>query len=121
MGVSGLGRAAPQFLALLQIVTHTHTHTCSAPYRPAAVLSSAALGSLLFSLAHTHTICGSHTHGCRGQLQDGLDRGWLLSDCSNPDSLPNMHAVLLTAQEVASAMQFLHSQGIVHGDLSGEL
>jgi hypothetical protein len=32
---------------------------------------------------------------------------------------PNMDMVLTTAEEIASGMAFLHSQGIVHGDLTG--
>ncbi len=32
----------------------------------------------------------------------------------------NMHAVLATAYEIASAMHYLHEHDIVHGDLTGE-
>ena len=32
---------------------------------------------------------------------------------------PNMDMILATAEEVASGMAFLHSQGIIHGDLTG--
>ena len=32
---------------------------------------------------------------------------------------PNMDMILATAEEIASGMAFLHSQGIIHGDLTG--
>ena len=32
---------------------------------------------------------------------------------------PNMEVILATAEEIASGMAFLHSQGIIHGDLTG--
>lgn len=32
---------------------------------------------------------------------------------------PNMDTILVTAEEIATGMAFLHSQGIVHGDLTG--
>jgi len=50
----------------------------------------------------------------RGCLQDAVDRGWLRT----PERAPNMTAVLATAYEMASALNYLHSHGIIHGDLS---
>ena len=32
---------------------------------------------------------------------------------------PNMDMILATAEEIASGMAFLHTQGIIHGDLTG--
>ena len=32
---------------------------------------------------------------------------------------PNMDTILVTAEEIAAGMAFLHSQGIIHGDLTG--
>ena len=45
-------------------------------------------------------------------------RGWLRTkrDLAGPT---NYLAVLQTAQEVASAMHYLHARGIIHGDLTG--
>ncbi len=47
-----------------------------------------------------------------------LRRGWLRTkrDLAGPT---NYVAVLQTAQEVASAMHYLHARGIIHGDLTG--
>lgn len=49
----------------------------------------------------------------RGSLQDAVDRGWLA--CNGE---MNYLAVTTTALEIASAMQYLHAVGILHGDLS---
>lgn len=35
------------------------------------------------------------------------------------EGLPNMDTILVTAEEIASGMAFLHSQGVIHGDLTG--
>ena len=45
-------------------------------------------------------------------------RGWLRTK-RNLDGSTDLPAVLQTAQEVASAMSFLHARDIVHGDLTG--
>lgn len=47
-------------------------------------------------------------------LQDALTGGWFRS----PDGTANLPVVVSTAAEIASGMSFLHSRGIVHGDLS---
>ncbi|GAB4819657.1 hypothetical protein N2152v2_006703 [Parachlorella kessleri] len=53
-----------------------------------------------------------------GKLYDAAERGWLRTkrDLAGPT---NYVAVLQTAQEVASAMHYLHARGIIHGDLTG--
>ena len=43
-------------------------------------------------------------------MQDACDKGWFKD---------NLAALLSTANNVATAMAFLHSKGIIHGDLSG--
>lgn len=53
-------------------------------------------------------------------VQDAVDRGWLRTERNCIDSMPNMDAVLPTALEIASAMQYLHAHDVIHGDLSGE-
>ncbi|KAG2432963.1 hypothetical protein HXX76_008691 [Chlamydomonas incerta] len=54
----------------------------------------------------------------RGCLQDAVDRGWLRVSPALESSGPRMDAVLATAVELASALAFLHSKDIVHGDMS---
>ncbi|GLI66067.1 hypothetical protein VaNZ11_009786 [Volvox africanus] len=54
----------------------------------------------------------------RGCLQDAIDRGWLRISPAMEASGPRMDAVLATALELASALSFLHSKDIVHGDMS---
>lgn len=55
----------------------------------------------------------------KGSLQDAIDRGWLRFSRSCVSGAANMQAVIATALELASALNFLHSQEVVHGDLSG--
>lgn len=52
-----------------------------------------------------------------GTLGDAIDRGWLRVR-RDPDSPINLRAVLLTAQEIARALSYLHSQDIIHSDLT---
>ncbi|KAL4443601.1 hypothetical protein ABPG75_011338 [Micractinium tetrahymenae] len=54
----------------------------------------------------------------RGTLYDAVDRGWLRASPA-ADAPPNMRAILLTAQDIAAALAFLHSRSILHGDLAG--
>lgn len=50
-----------------------------------------------------------------GAWQDAVLAGWFRT---GPDKPVNAAMVLATAGEIASGMAFLHSRGIVHGDLS---
>ncbi|EFN52801.1 hypothetical protein CHLNCDRAFT_138454 [Chlorella variabilis] len=51
---------------------------------------------------------------CRGSFHDALKRGLLCT----PEGAPNMHAILLSAQEIAGALHYLHQRDVIHGDLS---
>lgn len=55
----------------------------------------------------------------RGCLTDAIMKGFLQSD-PNTKSGPDEVAVLATAAEVASALTYLHGQGYLHGDLTGD-
>mmetsp|Transcript_35206 Transcript_35206/g.78353 ORF Transcript_35206/g.78353 Transcript_35206/m.78353 type:complete len:865 (-) Transcript_35206:387-2981(-) len=55
----------------------------------------------------------------KGCLQDAIDRGWLLHKRSCLEGTPSMEAVTATALEIASALRYLHTNDVVHGDLSG--
>eukprot|EP00208_Stichococcus_sp_RCC1054_P003857 CAMPEP_0206143306 /NCGR_PEP_ID=MMETSP1473-20131121/20046_1 /ASSEMBLY_ACC=CAM_ASM_001109 /TAXON_ID=1461547 /ORGANISM="Stichococcus sp, Strain RCC1054" /LENGTH=721 /DNA_ID=CAMNT_0053538645 /DNA_START=222 /DNA_END=2387 /DNA_ORIENTATION=+ len=58
----------------------------------------------------------------RGSLQSGVDQG-LFQHAHNRAQLrqgyPNYQTVLLTARDIASAMEYLHACEIIHGDLCG--
>ena len=47
--------------------------------------------------------------------QEGVERGWFRVA---PDGPPNFSTILASAAELAAGMAYLHSQGMVHGDLS---
>ncbi|PSC72507.1 plastid terminal oxidase isoform B [Micractinium conductrix] len=53
----------------------------------------------------------------RGTLSDAIDRGWLRASPAVGAPI-NMAAVLRTAQDIASAMTYLHERSILHGDLT---
>ena len=47
-----------------------------------------------------------------------MDKGWF-RERPTVDAPPSLPIILTTACEIASAMAFLHGQGIIHGDLTG--
>ena len=49
----------------------------------------------------------------KGTLMDALHRGWL----QLPTGKPDVAAVVAVAQEVASAINYLHQRDIIHGDI----
>ncbi|GIL95747.1 hypothetical protein Vretimale_1598 [Volvox reticuliferus] len=55
---------------------------------------------------------------CCGTLQDAIDTGRLRTEPSRMHGKPHMLHILLTAQEIASAITCVHSRGYMHGDLS---
>jgi serine/threonine protein kinase len=57
----------------------------------------------------------------RGTLADAISRGAMLATV---DGIPQLGSVdvlhvLATAREIASALMYLHSQNVLHGDLNG--
>lgn len=50
--------------------------------------------------------------------QDAVDKGWF-RESPTVTAPPSIPIILTTAREIASAMAFLHGQGIIHGDLTG--
>ena len=56
----------------------------------------------------------------RGPLLTAIEKGmFLIKHNTNQFGQPNLIFVLQTLQEIAAAMQYLHSHDIVHGDLTG--
>ena len=55
-------------------------------------------------------------------MQDAVERGWFMTEDSLVASspAPDLFAVYATARDIASAMAYLHSQGIIHGNLQGD-
>ena len=51
-------------------------------------------------------------------MQDATDRGWFRTEPSLAKGKPDMSIILPTALEMAQALAYLHSQGVLHGDLS---
>ena len=52
-------------------------------------------------------------------LQGGIDRGWFRMKRAVKDGPPNLGTILAIAQQIAGGMSYLHSRGIIHGDLAG--
>ncbi|KAL3147321.1 hypothetical protein ABBQ32_002806 [Trebouxia sp. C0010 RCD-2024] len=55
----------------------------------------------------------------RGSIMDAVQQGWFRTSRSPTAGVADLRTVAMTALEIASAMAFLHSKSIVHGDLSG--
>ena len=51
------------------------------------------------------------------RVQDAVTCGWFRAE-PHTSGGPNLPVVTATISEIALGMEFLHSQGIVHGDLS---
>lgn len=58
-------------------------------------------------------------HCARGCLTDAILRGGLQTHREKRSEV-NVEAVLATAAEVAGALMSIHSEGLVHGDLTGD-
>lgn len=48
-------------------------------------------------------------------MQGAMDKGWL----HQKGGQPNMQDILRCALEIGGALRYLHSRGILHGDLTG--
>ncbi|KAL3145632.1 hypothetical protein ABBQ32_003175 [Trebouxia sp. C0010 RCD-2024] len=57
-------------------------------------------------------------HCDKGSLQDAIERGWFRKNMSLSGE-PDMLAIITTAQEVVSALAYLHERDIIHGDVRG--
>ncbi|KAL3138629.1 hypothetical protein ABBQ32_006391 [Trebouxia sp. C0010 RCD-2024] len=57
----------------------------------------------------------------KGSLQDGIEQGWFRRPPikTAPVAAPDLGSILLTAQEIAAALAYLHSLDVLHGDLTG--
>ena len=57
-------------------------------------------------------------HVCVRALQDAIERGWFRKNRSLSGE-PDMLAIITTAQEVVSALAYMHERDIIHGDVRG--
>lgn len=74
---------------------------------------TAALASALTEVWLVSEYCN------RGPLLTAIERGAFLTQPATAYGQPNLIAVLQTLQELAAAMAYLHSNNILHGDLTG--
>ena len=88
------------------------------------ITSSAAVG--LFKDPETAALASGLTevwlvseYCNRGPLLTAIERGAFLTQPATAYGQPNLIAVLQTLQELAAAMAYLHSNNILHGDLTG--
>ncbi len=52
------------------------------------------------------------------ESQDAIERGWFRKNLSLSGE-PDMLAIITTAQEVVSALAYMHERDIIHGDVRG--
>ena len=50
--------------------------------------------------------------------QDAIERGWFRKNLSLAGE-PDMLAIISTAQEVISALAYMHERDLIHGDVRG--
>ena len=54
------------------------------------------------------------------RVQDAIDRGWShVPAAAQPGTLPDLLKVLDTMREIASAIAYMHTKDIIHGNLTG--
>ncbi|WIA42087.1 hypothetical protein OEZ86_009363 [Tetradesmus obliquus] len=86
------------------------------PQRPGA----AGAGRGRAALRPGSRVCWMLFEYCdKGVLGDGVLRGWFRTRPSVNGGAPQLRTIGLTALEIAVAMEHLHGQGILHGDLCG--
>ena len=51
-------------------------------------------------------------------VQDAIERGWFRKNLSLAGE-PDMLAIISTAQEVISALAYMHERDLIHGDVRG--
>lgn len=107
-------------------VVHTYQYAVRPITRPnasgTAVLGGAQRGSMDAGAGRPNNLSEVWliSEFCnRGPLLTAIERGAFLTQPSAQYGQPNLIAVLQTLQEIAAAMHYLHSHGIVHGDLTG--
>lgn len=57
-------------------------------------------------------------HCTRGTLMDAVERGWL-REARELTAPPDVRAILRALRDVAAGMAYLHAQGVLHCDLTG--
>ncbi len=66
--------------------------------------------------------CTTLSKQVTGLMQEAMERGWFMTEDSVMKSAPasDLMAVYATAKDIASAMAYIHSKDIIHGDLRGD-